>query len=164
MKRVALLLIAVLLASVVVLPREVAAESTSVDLFSVREAGLLAEMNRERVALGLPALTPRAVLTDVARARSLDMVTLDYFAHFYEGGVTAYSLLSAAGASYSAAAENLAKVAGDEEQSVGVAIEALMRSPSHRAAILDPRYLFVGVGSATDDGGITIFTTIFTDR
>jgi uncharacterized protein YkwD len=131
---------------------------------SAREAGLLAAMNKEREALGLPALVPNVALTDVARARSRDMIDKNYFAHFYEGGVSAYSLLSAAGVSYSAAGENLAKVAGDEEQSVRAAIEALMRSPSHRDAILDPRYRFVGVGVATDDAMITIFTTIFTDR
>ncbi len=131
---------------------------------STREAGLLAAINSERQALGLPALVPRVALTDVARARSRDMRDKNYFAHLYEGGVSAYSLLSAAGVRYSAAGENLAKVAGDEEQSVRVAIEALMRSPSHRDAILDPRYRSVGVGAATDDAMITIFTIIFTDR
>lgn len=132
--------------------------------FSLRERGLFEAMNEQRASRGVHLLQPGAMLTQVARARSQDMIEKDYFAHFYEGGLTAYTLLVAAGATFAVGGENLAKVYGDTDQSVRVAIEALMDSSSHRDNILDERYRYVGVGSVTNEAGMTIFTMIFTDR
>lgn len=133
-------------------------------VLSPREEGLLREMNREREQFGLEPLVASATLTSIARARSRDMTELQYFGHFHPDGVSVYSLLQAAGVRYAAGGENLAKVAGDVEHSVQSAIEALMESDSHRENILNPRYRFIGVGSVTDDSGITILTAVFTDR
>jgi len=131
---------------------------------STRELGLLDAMNAARAERGLPALTLRQDLTEVARARSEEMTRLGYFDHFYEGGTSAYALLAAAGVTYSAGGENLAKVAGDPATSVTLAIQALMDSPTHRDNILGGAYTRVGVGAVTSSEGITIFTMIFTDR
>ena len=68
------------------------------------------------------------------------------------------------GRSFAGAGENLAKVGGDEQASVAVAIEKLMASPTHRENIMSPDFRFVGVGSVTSQDGVTIFTTVFTDR
>ncbi len=133
-------------------------------VLSPREEGLLREMNREREQFGLEPLVASAVLTGIARARSRDMTEQQYFGHFHPDGISVYALLQAAGVSYAAGGENLAKVAGDVEHSVRTAIEALMESDSHRENILNPRYRFIGVGSVTDDSGITILTAVFTDR
>lgn len=132
--------------------------------FTAREFSLFDAMNQERIANGLPALISKDVLTEVARARSEEMTRLDYFAHFYPGGTSAYEFLQRAGASFSTAGENLAKVAGGETDSVNVAIEALMASPTHRANILNPDFARVGVGAVTSDEGVTIFTMIYADR
>jgi uncharacterized protein YkwD len=121
-------------------------------------------MNAARVERGLAPLAVRQDLTEVARARSEEMTRLGYFDHFYERGTSAYALLAAAGVTYSAGGENLAKVAGDSATSVTLAIQALMDSPTHRDNILGGAYTHVGVGAVTDSEGITIFTTIFTDR
>ena len=121
-------------------------------------------MNREREQFGLEPLVASAVLTGIARARSRDMTEQQYFGHFHPDGISVYALLQAAGVRYAAGGENLAKVAGDVEHSVRSAIEALMESDSHRENILNPRYRFIGVGSVTDDSGITILTAVFTDR
>ena len=133
-------------------------------VLSPREEGLLREMNREREQFGLEPLVASAVLTGIARARSRDMTEQQYFGHFHPDGISVYALLQAAGVRYAAGGENLAKVAGDVEHSVRSAIEALMESDSHRENILNPRYRFIGVGSVTDDSGITILTAVFTDR
>ena len=131
---------------------------------SAREAGLLEAMNVARLAAGLEPLEIKASLTEVARARSRDMTENSYFAHFHPNGISAYELLSAARITFSAGGENLAKVGGDVEHSVRSAIDALLRSPTHRDNILNPRYRFFGVGSVTSDAGVTILTSIFTDR
>jgi len=139
------------------------AESAAVALLP-REALLLVAMNDARVAAGLAPVAARADLTGVARARSEEMVRMDYFAHFYPGGHAAYELLANAGVTFSAAGENLVKTFGDVQHSVDIGFEALWGSPTHRANILKPVYTQVGVGSHTDDDGLTIITTIFTDR
>ena len=121
-------------------------------------------MNVERIANGLPALIAKDQLTSVARWRSEEMVELDYFAHFYSGGTSAYEFLAQAGARFSTAGENLAKVGGDEHESVATAIKALMESPTHRDNILDPDFVRVGVGAVTSESGVTVFTMIYADR
>ena len=92
------------------------------------------------------------------------MLDNNYFAHSSPSGQTWYSLLTSLGLSYSAGGENLAKVSGDTSSSVGLAIEALMASPTHRANILNPAYRLVGVGGAVQGDTITILTSVFTDR
>lgn len=131
---------------------------------SVDETGLFDAMNEERIANGLPALIVKDMLTEVARARSEEMVRLDYFAHYYPGGTSAFEFLRLAGARFSKAGENLAKVHSGGGDSVELAIEALMGSPAHRANILESRYVRVGVGAVTSDDGVTIFTMIYADR
>ena len=145
-------------------PPPLAAAAPALALLSPRETGLLEAMNVARRAAGLEPLQIKAALTEVARARSRDMTEHSYFAHFHPDGISAYELLSAAGLTFSAGGENLAKVGGEVEHSVRSAIDALLRSPTHRDNILNPRYRFVGVGSVTSDAGVTILTSIFTDR
>jgi uncharacterized protein YkwD len=130
---------------------------------SPREAELLRAINLQRVAAGLPALMVDDVLTDLARARSQDMVATSYFAHISPSGESWLTLLQAAGVRVAAGGENLAKVGGDVERSVDVAIAKLMASSTHRANILSPLFSRVGVGAVAGDDGVMVFTTIFTD-
>jgi uncharacterized protein YkwD len=130
---------------------------------SPREAELLRAINLQRVAVGLPALMVDDVLTDLARARSQDMVATSYFAHISPSGESWLTLLQAAGVRVAAGGENLAKVGGDVERSVDVAIAKLMASSTHRANILSPLFSRVGVGAVAGDDGVMVFTTIFTD-
>lgn len=129
-----------------------------------RETLLLAAMNDARAAIGLRAVLPRADLTGVARARSEEMIRLDYFAHFHPDGTSAYELLASAGVTFSAAGENLVKTFGDVQHSVEIGFQALWDSPTHQANILKSTYTRVGVGSSVGDDGTVIITTIFTDR
>lgn len=131
---------------------------------SPREQLLLDAMNEARTAAGLSTIAPRADLTGVARARSEEMIRLDYFAHFHPEGTSAYEFLAAAGITFSAAGENLVKTFGDVQHSVDIGFEALWNSPAHRENILKSRYAWVGVGSHVGDDGTVIITTIFTDR
>lgn len=131
------------------------------DVLNERERGLFDAMNRERIAHGLGALVLNETLTDIARIRSQDMVDNDYFAHFNPDGESVYTLIRDAGLRFKAVGENLARISGDADRSVAVAIEKLMGSNFHRAVILNPLYTRVGVGAVTDENGVTVFTTVF---
>jgi uncharacterized protein YkwD len=131
---------------------------------SNREQRLLDAMNAQRIAASLPPLRPAGALTAAARARSQDMTAGGYFAHVSPRGETWMTLLNGAGWSFAAGGENLAMVGGDEAQSVAVAIEKLMASPTHRSNILNPAFRLAGVGAVVSASGVTIFATIFTDR
>lgn len=128
---------------------------------SAREIGLFQAMNRERIANGLAPLQASGTLLPIARARSEDMSVNGYFAHFSPSGESVYTLTAAAGLRFSALGENLARVSGDEDRSVAVAIDKLMQSPPHRANILSAAYTQVAVGAVTDEDGVTVFTTVF---
>ncbi len=125
------------------------------------ESEFLDAINRERARAGLDVLVAHAVLNWVASERSRDMIENDYFAHFGPDGQSAYALLAEAGMTFSAGGENLAKVGS--KNSVEVAVSALMASPTHRANILNARYTFAGIGMETDETGLVIFTTVFSN-
>lgn len=142
-------------------PAPAPAPPATVAALSTREEGLFAAMNRARIAHGLAPLRLSAELLPIARARSEDMSEHDYFAHFSPDGESVYTLTAAAGLRFSAIGENLARVSGDAERSVAVAIEKLMESPSHRANILNTLFAKAAVGAVTGADGVTVFTTVF---
>jgi uncharacterized protein YkwD len=129
---------------------------------SAAEADMLAAMNAERAKAGLPALVASQPLVAIARVRTTDMLANGYFSHVSPTGETWIALVAAAGLHVSAGGENLARVPGDPSENVAVAIQMLMASPSHRANILSGAFDHVGVGVA-EAGGMTVYTTIFTD-
>lgn len=128
---------------------------------TVRERGLLDAMNREREAAGIAPLRLDVMLIDIARERSRDMVDNSYFAHFGPNGESTFALVGASGRRFSAVGENLARVRGDEGDSVRFAITNLMASAPHRRNILKERYTLVGVGTVRNAIGLTVFTTVF---
>ncbi len=129
--------------------------------YSARAQGLFLAMNLERVAAGLAPLVASQAATAVAMQRAVDMQTQGYFAHVSPSGETWLTLVNAAGIALTAGGENLARLSGDEERSVFVAITKLMESPTHAANILGGYFEEVGVAAVTDEHGVTIFVTIF---
>jgi uncharacterized protein YkwD len=129
--------------------------------YSARAQGLFLAMNQERLAAGVPALMLLDAMSVIAMERALDMQENDYFAHVSPTEVTWLTLINDAGIPLTAGGENLAKISGDIERSVTVAITKLMESPSHAANIVSEHYDSVGVAAVTDDRNVTIFVTIF---
>jgi uncharacterized protein YkwD len=125
------------------------------------EAELLGRLNAERIAAGLPALVVDGDLVTIARIRSSDMATRNYFSHTSPDGQTAFTLLDQWGIPYSWAGENLARNNYPAGESAAVAAEDLMASPPHRENILSPNYTRVGVGYAEDGSGMRYFTIVF---
>lgn len=122
------------------------------------EAEMLRLLNQARAEAGEPPLAPDEALRGVARAYATDMFQRGYFAHVSPEGKDPFDRIEEAGISYRAAGENLALA-----PTVNVAHAGLMRSPGHRANILEPRYRRVGIGAV--DGGLRglMFVQLFRD-
>ena len=130
------------LASLLVLSSATAATPTE-------QARVIALTNQARAANGLPALTESAALDSSAEAYSLSMATLNFFSHTGLDGSTFSARNEAAGyTGWTWMGENIA--AG--QPTADDVFQAWMNSPGHRANILNPRYLRVGIGVA--DGGM----------
>ena len=127
------------------------------------EQRLLAGINSERAAAGLPALRYDAGLTKVARTRAQQMADQDYFGHVDPAGYSMYTaLLKYFGySSYAWAGENLAMNNAAAAEASERSLVSLMNSPTHRANILANDFFRVGIGEVTTADGRHIFAMIF---
>lgn len=112
------------------------------------EALMVALVNEERSARGLPQLVIDPALADVARVHSADMWARDYFSHTNPDGLSPFDRIRDAGISYRRAAENIARA-----RSVQRAHELLMNSDGHRTNILRPNYGRIGIGIVSTSQG-----------
>ncbi len=110
------------------------------------EARMLDLVNEERKKIGLKPLEADPELVPVARAHAMDMFTRGYFSHYTPEGKDPFDRMKAFGIKYYAAGENLAL-----GQTLRICHEGLMRSPGHRANILNVSYGRLGIGIL--DGG-----------
>ena len=125
------------------LPYTVAAPRPRPDL----EARMLELVNGERMAAGLRSLAADAELEEVARQHSTDMFARGYFAHATPEGRDPFERMREADVRFLTAGENLALA-----PTLQIAHTGLMRSPGHRANILQRDFGRVGIGIM--DGGI----------
>jgi uncharacterized protein YkwD len=123
---------------------------------SEAQARLLELVNRDRRVAGLPPVELEPALSAVALGHSVDMMTNDFVAHVSPTHGGTVDRLKRAGVPMPRRLlENVG--AGSSIDDVQA---SLMRSPGHRAAILDPRVTKVGIGvaiSAQEDG--TVYAT-----
>ncbi|HEX5504079.1 MAG TPA: CAP domain-containing protein [Thermomicrobiales bacterium] len=128
------------------------------------ERQVLTTLMDARRAAGVPAPRLDSTLVGLARQRSTDMATRDYFSHYTPEGATIFTLLNASGTPWSYAGETIARNNYPSAQSAGVAAQAFLNSPPHRAVILDPQYNEVGIGDAVDAHGMHYYTVVFVRR
>lgn len=100
------------------------------------------QTNRERIKEGLRPLKYNPALSEAAAAKALDMFANDYWSHTSPQGKTPWDFFSLVKYDYSIAGENLAKDFYDTE----TMMKAWMKSPTHRANIVSPKYHEIGVG------------------
>jgi len=124
---------------------------------------MLIYLNRDRKDFGLSKLFVETDLRDVARKHSKDMAKKDYFEHVNFRGQSPSDRLKTARVTDSVSGENLAKIGGYPEP-VREAEEGLMRSPGHRANILNRAYNCVGIGVVKSKEGVYYFTQNFAKR
>ncbi len=124
------------------------------------EQQVLALINNIRATHGLNPLVPTQSLTNIARARSSDMLSRDYFSHYTPEGTNIFDFLRGNGISYRNAGENLAHSMPASAGSPQVFANAWMNSPTHRDNLLRNVYTQVGIGLA-ENNGRRVVTTVF---
>lgn len=105
------------------------------------EKRLLALMNRDRQAAGLPALLWDDRVASVSRAHSEDMRKTKIVAHISPTTGSAADRVRVAGIKTAVVLENVARA-----YAIGEAHAGLMNSPGHRANVLAPAATHVGIG------------------
>jgi len=159
------LLATLLLAIVVVAPFAPAASANDTTSLTIdaAEAELVRLMNESRASAGLPAVSVDGRVAAVARARSVDMATKNYFSHTQPDGRKVFDLLTAAGIAWASAGEILAWNQWPTLADSAVAARnAWLDSSSHRAVLLGTGYNAVGVGAAVNSAtGKTYWTAVF---
>lgn len=122
--------------------------------------------NRERARENLPPYKPVERLAHCAREHSREMAELKYFSHTSptEGRKTKRDRVTAVGLEPRLIAENIYMARGCKPQdAVAKAMAAWMKSPGHRANILNPEYTQLGVGMWVSGDEIHITQVFSTD-
>jgi uncharacterized protein YkwD/uncharacterized membrane protein required for colicin V production len=105
------------------------------------ENEMLRLVNQERSKRGLRVLRADPQMTGVARRHSQDMLARGYFSHFTPEGADPFDRMKRAHVYFLTAGENIAIT-----QTLTMAHVGLMKSPGHRANILNPAFGRVGIG------------------
>lgn len=113
------------------------------DVDEVRDRHLHA-VNAERVLHGLTPLVPSPELDRLAQGHAEDMLARDYFDHMTPEGASVVDRARQAGYGWKRLAENICRDVALPEETV----EQWLHSPAHRANLLNPRVIEVGLGFA----------------
>ena len=106
------------------------------------EDEVLVLVNKERAKNGLKALTMDENVRKVARTKSSDMSTKNYFSHTSPTYGSPFDMLKSFGISYKSAGENIAQGYTTAE----AVVKGWMNSSGHRANILNANYTKIGIG------------------
>lgn len=132
---------------------------TAVPGLTAAEQQMLNLVNRERAKAGIPALKVDMQLTNLARLKSQDMISKRYFSHQSPTYGSPFQMMKRFGIRYRTAGENIAG-----NPTVQGAHAALMRSPGHRANILNRRFTHIGIGIKKGGPFGMMFTQMFIGR
>jgi uncharacterized protein YkwD len=116
--------------------------------------------NLQRQSAGCPGLIVNPVLGSVAQAHSDDMLARTYFDHITPDGLSPFDRMTKAGYLYSSAAENIA--AG--YPTPAVVTDGWIKSPGHRANIVNCALKEIGVGYTAGGGYGSYWTVDFGTR
>jgi uncharacterized protein YkwD len=115
------------------------------------ERALFDAVNHERRAQGLPALRWNDALAEAAQRHAQEMARQDSVSHTLTGEASLASRATKAGARFSWISENIV-----QSTSAAGAHEQFMKSPNHRANILDGDMDSVGIGVAERHGQLFV--------
>jgi uncharacterized protein YkwD len=108
------------------------------------EGAVLTLVNKERAGNNCDALAIDSRLATAARKHSADMAARDYFDHNTPEGVDMATRVNNAGYKWSSLGENIAM----GQQDAASVMESWMKSPGHRANILNCGFKQIGIGLA----------------
>ncbi|GHH40227.1 sigma-70 family RNA polymerase sigma factor [Streptomyces candidus] len=120
---------------------------------------VIALVNSERTKAGCGPVRGNALLRTAAQRHSEDMIARGYFDHISPDGDGPGERVTAAGYKWSTYGENIA--AG--QATPAAVMDTWMKSPGHRANILNCAFKEVGIGIADASGGIR-WTQVFGAR
>ena len=145
--------------------KKAVSKQTDLPALSGMESYLLRSINEQRAAAGLSQVQLDAQLIEIARSRSGDMASRNYFSHTTPEGTNFLGMLNGSNYQFRFAGEILARNNYPEAEAASVAMTSYLNSPPHRAIIMDGRYNFVGIGYArSSKDGMHYFAVIFTER
>ncbi|WP_456279115.1 CAP domain-containing protein [Bacillus sp. AK128] len=121
---------------------ETVKENTNTYSISQFEQQVVTLTNQERAKYGLKALTLDTKLSEVARAKSSDMLNKGYFSHTSPTYGSPFEMMKQFGISYRTAGENIAM----GQRSPQEVVQAWMNSEGHRKNILSQSFTHIGVG------------------
>ncbi|HYA48860.1 MAG TPA: CAP domain-containing protein, partial [Burkholderiales bacterium] len=107
------------------------------------EKDLLAILNRERAAHGLPTVRLASSLVGLARKHSAEMARTNVLGHDSAGGKSYTDRLVDAGILFAANGENVAQSWSPSADSIH---QSFMNSPGHRSNVLNRDFDEVGIG------------------
>ncbi|GAA3070759.1 hypothetical protein GCM10020254_13180 [Streptomyces goshikiensis] len=110
---------------------------------------VIALVNKERAAAGCGPLTENSQLRSAAQGHSDDMAARNFFDHTNPDGADPGKRVTAAGYRWSTYGEN---IAGGQQNADSV-MDSWMKSPGHRANILNCAFKEIGVGIHQGAGG-----------
>ncbi len=131
---------------------------------SSSEAALVSLTNRARANAGLKSLRVDSTLTSVARWRSKDMITRDYFSHTIPGYGKVWDKLHAIGYCYKVAGENIGWNNYPDDIATAAIQDMFMNSAGHRANILGKTWDHIGIGAYKGPTGKKMWTVLFADK
>ena len=118
-------------------------------------------LNADRAAAGLVAVRIDSRLMAIARARSVDMVTKNYFSHTQPDGRNVFNILSSSGVTWYNAGEIIAWNTYPMDSTTSAANRQWMGSAGHHAIIVSTDFNYVGVGLAVTSAGKKLWTAVF---
>src|SRR6476646_10763412 len=151
--------------SVVTLAAPVATLAWDTNAYSsTSESDLVTLTNRARANAGLRALKVDSTLRSVARWRSKDMITRDYFSHDIPGYGKVWDKLNAIGYCYVVAGENIGWNNYPDDLATAAIQQAFMNSAGHRANIMGKTWDVIGIGAYKGPTGKKMWTVLFADK
>jgi uncharacterized protein YkwD len=145
-------------------PRQADAWSSG-QFSSASERLLVSLTNQSRASAGLRALKVDSTLTSIARWRSKDMITRNYFSHnIPPAGYNVFHVLDQKHYCYVIAGENIGWNNYPDDVATQVVHNSFMQSPGHRSNILNRRWDVIGVGAYKGPTGKKMWTVIFADK
>jgi uncharacterized protein YkwD len=120
-------------------------------------------VNKQRRNLKLTELAWNDRVAAAARSHSARMMKTGIFSHRDPVFGALTQRLSKAGIAWRLCGENIFNEKGDDDP-VGYAVKSWMKSPAHKANILEGRFTHTGVGVTVDEDSKYFFTQIFIAR
>ena len=126
------------------------------------ENNLFNAVNAARSQYGIGQLSLNPSLSAIARSRSTDMISRNYFSHTTPDDKNIFIILNENNFNWQFAGENIFQCSPLANGSENAILNMWMSSPSHKDNILNGTFHQVGIG-ITDTGDIRTATIIFTN-